>query len=234
MGSVMQTEKLTHNELIKYISAHPDNRVAWLEFTHRYDPCIRAKVAYWCRHYDASSHLHKLCLEQDDLVQEVYYEKFVQNDFAILREFKGENENAIFAYISSVAQSIIINHIESAQAQKRGAPTLSLFAEQQGTNGKTAMRLIDFLAETSGDPVQEYLTAESIQEILRRAHRCIKGENKDRDIFLFYLSVFEGMTAAEIARIYPGDLSKKRIGNIVAEIKAKLVADLKRHNVPTA
>ncbi|MFQ5630210.1 MAG: RNA polymerase sigma factor, partial [bacterium] len=161
----------------------------------------------------------------EDFVQDVYV-KITQNNLKALREFEGKAEESIFAYLNVIAHNVVKNHVESLKAKKRSVITVPIDEDNSDTKRTDSPQLIErlksFLFDT--ELIIEYsFLKEEIENHLRKNS---KGANLERDIFLFTLAVFEDLTAEEIAYYFPCDLTAKRIGNIVANLKQDVRSEL--------
>src|SRR5689334_6541901 len=97
-----QTETLSAVELISRCG-NDDDPAVWSEFVARFH---RRILLYVLREL----HLFGLNPEVPDAVsdmtQEVYL-RFLSNDRRVLREFKGESEYAVLAYLACIVHSVI-------------------------------------------------------------------------------------------------------------------------------
>jgi RNA polymerase sigma factor (sigma-70 family) len=211
---------LTVADLLKLCSKRPPDEAAWEEFVRRYNTTIKAHVV---------KTFHKKAREEserkpqfpddliDDLVQAVYM-RLVEDQNRALERFEGEYENSIFQYLGMISINVVRDFFREAKAQKRPKVTYSL----------------DELLEKSGkDPVFEETRADSnatytYDEIEKALRKAVSLRHRDRDILIFQLRFYEGLTLEEIKQALKLDLSPISVGSILNRITNKMKGQLLR------
>lgn len=209
---------LSNPALIRYLSRHPRSSSAWQEFLRRFNRFIFAKVDSFCTYYEAVAPLRRLAIDKNDVVSLVY-EKLVEKNFRVLREFSSENEQAFYAYLTATVQTVVLNLLEKANARKRSATIQSLDAMIDFKDDGPLRTQLDFIPVLDDSPDASLRARDAYSQLDRVLHEIVKGSNKERDILIFKLACIEGLRPVEIAGRFAFGLSAKRIGNIVAQTK---------------
>ena len=153
----------------------------------------------------------------DDLVQETYVKLFDNNSRA-LREFQFDHENALFGFLKAVASNVVHDHFRSSYSQKRGSGREEEDLEKVGAT----------LGGSAGNPDRHIL----FDEILRCLRSLATEPNFSRDLAIFQLYYFDGLTAKAISRLPGIDLTVKGVEStllrLVRFIKEKLTLESAR------
>lgn len=214
----MDYSQLSNTELVRFCGQKPLDREAWMTFVQRFDGRIRLVVYRELKNKTKAENDSQLRLILDDLVQEVYVRLF-EHQARALREFIGKNENSIYHYLGMIAKNTVLNYLVKRGAQKRQAFEQSLDSfKQYSTHG-------DFLLlHEAKQPVKNNVE-ESIQflglveEVEAILNKSFKEKKRIRYQLLFRLYFIEGLAVETIQKTFFMELSKKRINNMIAEIK---------------
>ncbi|HSE96843.1 MAG TPA: sigma-70 family RNA polymerase sigma factor [Blastocatellia bacterium] len=218
------TSEWTVSELLERCSRQPCDNAAWAEFVRRYQSTIRLHVVKTFQtksreELDRRSQFPDDLIE--DLVQEVY-KRLVTDRSRALKRFEGEHENSIYQYLIMISINVVRDHFREARAQKR--PKVSESLDQLLETGDNA--LLD-RAAIQNSPV---ITLDEIELALRKA---VTGKNRERDMLIFKLRFYEGLTLEEITKVIGGNISAISIGSILnrmlKKLRRMLEQDLKKH-----
>ncbi len=197
--SLMKFDAFTHNELIKFVAHHPEDREATKEFYRRY-------YLYIC--FQVRSAMKRASEYQlvEDVVQEVLCILYKKN-CRVLKNFRGENQNAIFEFLGKIARFETYRFLKKLS----GGP-------------------VDYPGELP--PAAPKNTDPRAREIREETEICLeqilKGKrHRERDKLVFKYYYFHDMKVEEIPGALNIDLSTKRIYNIINDIEEKLKPCLK-------
>lgn len=190
---------MSHNELIKFVAAHPESIPAANEFYQRFylHICFQVK----CAMKRAAEYQF-----MEDIVQEVLCILY-KNDCRVLKNFRGEHENAIFDFLGKIARFETYRFLKRLNSGPVEFPGELPPALPENTDPKT-------------------------QEIRQETEICLeeilKGKrHKERDKLVFKYYYFHDMKVEDIPAALNTDLSTKRIYNVINEIEEKLKPCLK-------
>lgn len=150
----------------------------------------------------------------DDLVQEVFL-KLCGNNFSLLRQFRSDSNEALAAYLRTIAASVVTDSQRSRAAQKRGSGDHPLALDEVHPAAEPAA------------PV------ESIDRrlLLNRIGKCLaRVEERDRHVFWLYYR--HGLTARAIAGIKVINLSSGGVESLIRRLTIAIRKCLKIEPVP--
>ncbi len=148
-----------------------------------------------------------------DRVQEVYA-KLLENDCRALQNFVGKNNDAIFVYLGTIAQNVVINYfVREKGTQKRPNISSSLDAlyENQHFNELFLDPSYSYKAPSADDYLNLETLKADIEDIL---DQYLKGKNKNRNLIIFKLYFYHEYKASEIVDALPYSLSLKTVENM--------------------
>ena len=218
------TNEWTVSELLERCSRQPCDNAAWEEFVRRYQSTIRSQVVKTFQ-TKAREDLDRRPQFPDDLIEDLVqevYKRLVTDRSRALKRFEGEHENSIYQYLIMISINVVRDHFREARAQKR--PKVSESLDQLLEIGDNALL---GRAAIQNSPL---ITLDEIEQALRKA---VTGKNRERDMLIFKLRFYEGLTLEEITRVIGGKLSAISIGSILNRMLKKLrrilEQDLKQH-----
>ena len=215
---------LTASELLKMCSKRPADEAAWEEFVRRYNPTIKAHVV---------KTFHKKAREEsdrkpqfpddliEDLVQAVYL-RLIEDQNRALERFEGEYDNSIFQYLGMISINVVRDYFREAKAQKRPKVTYSLDELLEKSGNFPPATVLPTVSMTESGAA---FTSEEIERALRKA---VSGRHRDRDILIFQLRFYEGLTLEEIKQALNLNLSPISVGSILNRITNKMKTTLMR------
>jgi RNA polymerase sigma factor (sigma-70 family) len=119
-----------------------------------------------------------------------------------------------------IAVNVVRDHFREIRAQKR--PKVSISLDQLIENGGEAALSCRPVAGPAAQPVNGIGLTVASEEIDRVLNRVVKGKNRDRDLLIFKLRYYEGLTLEEIARVLGFVISPVSVGSILNRIVRKL------------
>ena len=205
---------LTVSELLKLCSKRPPDEAAWQEFVRRYNTTIKAHVVKTF-HKKAREESDRKPQFPDDLIEDLVqavYMRLIEDQNRALERFEGEYENSIFQYLGMISINVVRDYFREAKAQKRPKVTYSL----------------DDIVTEPPVPSPNSNVPFTLEEIERALRKSVSGRHRDRDILIFQLRFYEGLTLEEIKQALKLDLSPISVGSILNRITNKMKALLLR------
>jgi RNA polymerase sigma factor (sigma-70 family) len=153
-----------------------------------------------------------------DLAQDVYL-RLLANDRRALRDFRGETEIAVFAYLARVVRAAVGDRARRDSSQKRSVQLVPLDA---GVSGDDSTPLSEFLAAGDGSSPDRQMRERAVPGRLRALLAGGGVPNPERDALVFELHVLEGLSAREIAGIPALDLSLSAVEGVLRRTRERL------------
>jgi RNA polymerase sigma factor (sigma-70 family) len=224
---IVQPAEWSVSELVEHCLKTPPDEAAWSEFVRRFQPTISRRVA------QALTRLAKNNSEYDgfsqdlmeDLVQAVYM-RLIRRDRQALTLFKGEHENSIYRYILIISINVVRDHFREVRALKR--PNLMYSLDELLSRGAGALAGEEAEADlfaTKSEDSKKLLTAETLEDMFCQMK---PWTHQDRDITVFKLKYFQGLTNREIAAIKGLQLSPEGVGASVGRTLKRIKTFLKK------
>lgn len=217
----MDIRNISNLQLVRLCAKEPNHHRAWEEFVNRFNEhitltvlrTISTKGAYPPRLEEPTTRelVH-------DLVQDVYLH-LLSHEAQALKRFQGQHEKSIYAYLTRIATSVVQDQVRQDQADKRAAPRVS-WSELLGQESRLSKPPQS--GPTTGDPSYTVHEQVVIQDLSDRLEHLLEGEQKQRDILIFMLHVFDGLTASEIASQEGFALATPGVESVLRRIKQKL------------
>jgi len=199
-------DDLSTCELLAACAKDLRNAARWDEFYRR----LRRKIlTYLLRAYRMSGGRYEdFPRYSDDWVQE-FFTKLVQNDGHIIKSFRGSTDISAYAFLASIAVSIVADHVRSQRALRRRANVVSLDDVQDFQLPR---------AETDSR-VGALLDLIDVEKALQEAD---ESKNPERDVLIFKLHFVEGLTAREIAAIPSFDLTVSGLEKVLGRLRSRV------------
>ncbi|MBK6316103.1 MAG: sigma-70 family RNA polymerase sigma factor [Blastocatellia bacterium] len=153
-----------------------------------------------------------------DLVQDVYL-RLLANDRRALRDFRGETEIAVYAYLARIVRAAVGDRTRRDSSQKRHAQTVPLDA---GVDGEGSTPLSELLAASDVSSPELQMRERAVPGRLRALLAGGGVPNPERDALVFELHVLEGLSAREIAGIPALDLSLSAVEGVLRRTRERL------------
>jgi RNA polymerase sigma factor (sigma-70 family) len=155
-----------------------------------------------------------------DLTQEVYV-RCLADGCRTLREFRGDTEQALFAYLARIAHSVTADHGRRQRSRKRYAHLVTL-SGPSSEEGEGAGLLDVLPAPERNGPDRLYEERELIERGDEFLASVMTGRNRHRDALIFKLHVLEGLTAREIAALPAFRMNCKKVEAIIHRTRERL------------
>lgn len=215
MGQKVIIEELSAAELVSYCSL-TEYPAAWQEFVKRYHNRIIQFVL-------SEQYAHRLPNTVEltqDLAQE-FYVRLLANGRSALREFRGNTEASLLAYLCSVVHSVVADHVRREGRKKRAVPLVSI--DEPISRGDFTISLADILAageESSPEQMfNERITPKQLRTLLSAT---LKGSNARRDALIFQLHVLDSLMAREIAELPAFNITVDNVMVIIRRTRERL------------
>lgn len=190
---------------------------AWTEFVDAFNRRIVAAVIRERRLRGLSSD-PAAADAVSDLVQDVYLRLLV-NDRRALRDFRGETELSVYAYLARIVRAAVGDRTRRDSSQKRHAQTVPLDA---GVDGEGSTPLSELLAASEVSSPELQMRERAVPGRLRALLAGGGVPNPERDALVFELHVLEGLSAREIAGIPALDLSLSAVEGVLRRTRERL------------
>lgn len=154
----------------------------------------------------------------DDIVQEIFV-KLCEQKRRILREFEPRGEDSFLGLLRIVSASVANDYFRRLRSAKRGGKVVTTPLVEDGTQMPVAS------GRQSAEMQRSVLFAQLDQK-LRSAPEII-GE---RDRSFFWLYYLQGLTAEEIARMFPAGLTAKGVESALRRVSKWLCGEVERRN----
>ncbi|RMG56232.1 MAG: sigma-70 family RNA polymerase sigma factor [Acidobacteria bacterium] len=214
----VRVRELSNIQLVQVCARESQNEAAWDEFVNRFDRHITVNVIRILRTNGEQSLSPELV---GDLVQQVYV-RLLENDRRVLKKFRGEHERSIFAYLTRLTTTVVLDYLRHRSAG-RHPPELISWTEVEHRLGDSLEAIFFSLSSSGSSCFEDQLDdGVTLRDIVARLQHVLEGEHKRRDILIFVLYVFDGLTAEEIAT-QPGiELTPSGVRSVLVRLKEKL------------
>lgn len=199
-------------ELVRKCSSSNDP-LAWKEFTKRFQKHIFCgSLREWKSHKLEGNEKEVV----SDLVQEVYV-KLLGNDKRALRDFNAKDDTSVYAFLSFVVRSVVLDFVRHQGRKKRAVNTISLeetvdLAGENATLGET------LIADDIQSP-ENIMVKRDLDLMLKKV---MTGSNATRDIIIFKLHAIDGLSASEIASIPKFQMTPANVDVVIRRTREKL------------
>ncbi len=165
----------------------------WERFVKEFSPLIYSITQRLCQH------------EVDDIVLHIF-EKLIENDYKLLRDFKGNNTGSFLLYLKSIVFSKTLDYLKKSNDKISYIPEYDIVNQYQESqvNGEV-------------NPENEYLK----QEMVNAIDEAISKLNLIyREVIYHY---FKGYTIEEIAKILniPYKTAQTRLSRAKSQLKSE-------------
>jgi RNA polymerase sigma-70 factor (ECF subfamily) len=196
---VVHTSSQSAEELIR-ACAEANDPAAWDEFVARFQRPISLSIQrIACRWGKAPAEF------VDDLLQETYL-KLCADKCRLLFQFAERHpDEAVLAYIKTIAINVAHDHFKSLHSQKRGAAETDQLHED-----------FDPVAESCSFGGPDALEREVfLKQVNSQVQDCAAGSNQERDCLIFWLYYLQGMSAKAIAAVATVKLTAKGVEAVI-------------------
>lgn len=199
-------------DLIRRCATDRDART-WQEFQNRFNRPLAMGVRRTLLRFDARISDD----EHQDLLQETYC-RLLEGQGRRLRGCRGEVEGAISAYLSRVAESVVVDFLRGRNAAKRGGGIVVELRRCTGTD------LADRMMDPRRTPEERLLLRERHARFLAKCGKLVGKRSRTRDLQVLYLAFFEGWTSREICSRLGQGMKPSTVDSLVHRLKKRLAA----------
>jgi RNA polymerase sigma factor (sigma-70 family) len=146
--------------------------------------------------------------------------RLIEDHNRAIERFEGEYANSIFQYLSMISINVVRDYFREMRAQKRPKVSYSL-DELLETSGDGAI-FDEAHGRLEGQPHGHAKDSLTVEEVEQALERIVSGKNRDRDILIFKLRYYEGLTLDEITKAMSLDISAISVGSILNRTIKKL------------
>lgn len=198
---------LISTELFQHCAVDMHDEICWEEFLRRYRTLITRSVTCTYRRFMNGNHAPSWRIAE--LMQEVYL-RLLNNECALLRQFRGENENAAEAYIAQIAMNTVSDVLKREMAWKR-------YGDKSATS-------LDEIPSLLNDTRYQETISFPVGLIERDLIRILihSGSNWQRDAAIFFLHIRFGLTIKEIVRTNLFQLQPTSIFGVIVRVRRRL------------
>jgi RNA polymerase sigma factor (sigma-70 family) len=154
----------------------------------------------------------------DDIVQEIFV-KLCEHKRRILREFEPRGEDSFLGLLRIVSASVANDYFRRLRSAKRGGKVVTTPLIEDGVHLPVA-------SSRQNAEMQRSVLFAQLDGKLRSAPEII-GE---RDRSFFWLYYLQGLTAEEIARLFPAGLTAKGVESALRRVVKWLRGEVERRN----
>jgi RNA polymerase sigma factor (sigma-70 family) len=215
----------TVSELLERCSRQPCDNVAWEEFVRRFHPTIKSNV-FKTFHNKSREDFDRRPQFPDDLIEDLVqgvYSRLIEDSVKAIQRFQGEHANSIYEYLKMISINVVRDYFREVRAQKRPKVSHSLDELLDGGDVGLLRHAVSGLDGQSFSGSEPPITHDEIDRILRKS---VSGKNRDRDILIFQLRFYEGLTLEEIAKATGNKLSAISVGSILNRTITKMKRNL--------
>jgi DNA-directed RNA polymerase specialized sigma24 family protein len=202
-----ELEKLSSAQLFQLCAENLNNDEYWAEFLRRYNPVLVRSV--YCAHQQLAQAQYLAHSSLEDLLQLIYLH-ILKDDCLVLRRFRNQTETAAQAYLAQIALRVTANYLRRARAQRRQNKTLPLDEIAHSTQPQHLIL------------PPELSTRLAEREIVKLLERTFTHTNSRRDIRLFLLHVYQGMSYSELQRTVARNLQPHSVASTLTRMKRRL------------
>jgi RNA polymerase sigma factor (sigma-70 family) len=186
-------KELSDEELVKFLTKRtPEWGKIWEEFKRRFDEVVALYIYCALRRYSDLNNYKELDQTVKDLRQDVYI-KLIKKRANALRKFRGEHAGSFRTYLRTTSINIVRNHVRKLSREKHAIE--KHFFISGDTNSRDG--------DPAASPAFKDLELEFLKDsIIQALKDCYHSRNLGRDLLLFRLHFFEGLSAAEIYERY--------------------------------
>ena len=154
----------------------------------------------------------------DDIVQEIFL-KLCEHKRRILQDFEPRGEDSFLGLLRIVSASVANDYFRRLRSAKRGGKVVTTPLVEDGAQMPAA-------SGRQNAEMQRSVLFSQLDRKLRSAPEII-GE---RDRSFFWLYYLQGLTAEEIARLFPSGLTAKGVESALRRVVKWLRGEVERRN----
>lgn len=217
----MNSEQLECPCLISACAADPSDKVLWHEFLRRYSSIIKKFISRVCFSRSPYAGILTLAsaqtLQPSDLFQSVLL-RLLENGCAAMKRFSGSTEEEWLAYVAVITRSVVCTLLRfHFKAKRRNrAPTPPFLYSESALRAHPPTHGNHF-------EIEQIILLGELSKICERTIRNHSGAHAARDMLIFQLYFFHGLSVNQIAVCRGVNMSRagveKVIGRLVCRIR---------------
>ena len=215
--SVPHPESIDPIELFSFCAQDTANSDLWTEFLRRYTSKIKLFIrSCLSSSWGADSRMSIGEIHESDLFQNVIV-RLVKNDCAAMKQFSGEREDDLLAYLAVITRSVVRDCQRSQWALKRASDRadkqdlLTAQLQSLGSTGFSDVRAIE-----------RRLLAREVVELSERTLKFLPGPHSARDRLIFELYFHHNLSTEQITRCKGISLSKAGVEKVLNRLKERI------------
>lgn len=186
----------------------------WQEFVERFGCRLWSGVHRTLQRFDVRLSED----ERQDLVQDVYC-RLLERSGRNLRRCRGGGEGAVWAYLGKVTESVVVDHLRTRNAAKRGRHVLL------EVNPDLEIDLTQLAVDPRTTPEERCLLQEQKAAFIVRCRDLVSKRSPERDLKVLYLALFEGFTSREICRRLGRELTPSSVDSLIHRFRKRLLGE---------
>jgi RNA polymerase sigma factor (sigma-70 family) len=215
-------------ELLHRCTISPPDELAWNEFVRRYHLPIKKNIIqiFQTQVYSELERKQELSTDQvDDLVQGVYM-RLIKDGRRALQKFRGAHESSIYRYLMMISVNVVRDYFREMRAIKR--PKIFCSFDSLMNHDDDDLNLLDALPQVESESLSESSKLLSKEDVENAIKQLGQWKSKERDVLIFKLRFYEGLSLREIAKVKGLKLSPMGIGTAINRVLKKLRAHFQK------
>jgi DNA-directed RNA polymerase specialized sigma24 family protein len=178
---------------------------SWEIVVRRYEGALRSRI--W-RQLERLEHP-----PSRELVQEILQEVYCRLVQQALRRLRGRSVGELLAYVGTIAEHAVFDHLRLTRAGKRQVREVRLG------------RRLEQIADPRQNPERDLLLAESRRLVLRSCRDTSRHGVRRRNVWVARLALLEEWTSQEVAVAAGGRLSPGHVACLVHRLRRRLLRE---------
>ena len=196
------------------------NKELWGELLRRYSPSIKVFIRRCLDGPagDADSRMSVGEVQESDLFQNVIV-RLVKDDCAAMKQFSGEKEEDLLAYLAVITRSVVKDCQRSQWALKRAS-------DRADTQHLVTAHLQSLNPTEFSDVrvIERWLPAREVVELSAKTLQFLPGPYLARDRLIFQLYFLHNLSADQIRQCKGINLSKAGVEKVLNRLKERIRA----------
>ena len=205
-------ENETRIELLRRC-AEEGGEQAWNELIRQFGQHLRRTVRRSLRRSGLSLDADGV----EEMIQEVYC-RLLEHDGRRLRQFRGNAEPSLAAYLAKIAESAVFDQVRHRRAAKRGGDRLIKKSLQ-------ALAAQGFDLDAHDCPEQRAIDRDRVRHLIRKFRSAKGPRNRGRDLRILRLALLEGWTSREIAAVLPEPRTSSSVDSLLYRLRQRLAIE---------
>lgn len=204
-------------ELFHICASDTQNSEAWSEFLRRYSVKLKYFISGTLRQLTGSSFACAPVLsggiQESDLFQNAIL-RLVANECAAMKRFSGADEGDLLAYLAVICRSAVMDTLRQLNAAKRGKNREST-QYVEAASFSQPHRL-------DHDGFEREILIRELVSLTQNTIESNSGQTSNRDLLVFDLHFFHGLSFHQISQCKSIDLSKAGVEKLIKRLMARV------------